>query len=83
MGMLDSISKTPTAYGFESAVETGLLQWYQVEHWQQSGQDPWEALATAQRICCPAFIAWMGGVLCTCLPIPSYPKGPEMSSMGV
>lgn len=40
--VLASALKAPKARGFESAMEIGLLQWYQVEQWQPSGQDPWE-----------------------------------------
>lgn len=47
------------------------LSWYQGEQWYLSGEDPWE------DFCCPihVFTAWMGCVLCTCLLVPSYPKG--------
>lgn len=39
MVLFKKISKVQ---GFESAVEIALVQWYQGEQWQLSGEEPWE-----------------------------------------
>lgn len=60
--VLASTLKAPKAQGFESAMEIGLLLWYQVEQWQPSRQNPWENFWIQPRkpaaLCKPSQLGW-------------------------
>lgn len=49
--VLASTLKAPKAQGFESAMEIGLLQWYQVVQWQPSGQNFWIQPRKSAALC--------------------------------